>query len=324
MNTEGKTIPNINQIIEAQVDIAKMSGFGVKLADGSYGFLRYNEIDPEYIIKDKTQLDKQYYKGKKIKVKIIGQCFSHSFKGYKKDTKEVSVYRIISDPWDKTEQWCIGDIKPLKVTSVSKNRAMGIIETGIDGFAEFKELDRQIPEEFKDFAIITAGDCLAGKIEDIDHDSRLVKIALTPYIYEEKKDIPEFHLSGKEEKKFSFVDIEQTFENEKKKPDIKEIRKNDIRGVLIVDDDKILLKGLSDNLQRLGIKVKKQNDFNSAVNFLNEDHKHNHDMAIIDIHLSEKDDYRGLSIANLINNKDPRCIILLISGTMYKMKYRMK
>lgn len=275
------------------------------LPNNEHAWLPANEIDPDYIHDKKPDLTTEFHKGNIFEVKIIGASV-------KKDEPIVSKFRVYNDPWEKTKKWRPGEIKRIKITSVLKYKALGIIEKGIDGIIKFRKIDSMMPPLWKKFSLITAGDYLAGVVAEIFDDLRFVELDIASFLTN-ITEIPSFHISNNYRLDDEFLDIENKISQKQTVDKFDLNTKEDIINVLIIDDDKSLADSMESGLKTYGLDVVSKYDEISASSYLN-DSQVDFDIALVDLYLNKSEDYSGLRIVQLINDILPRCKILLISG----------
>jgi len=316
----------INTVVLATVLDVKKYGMIVELKDTKkQAWLPLREINPNFKHTDEIT----HSVGKELKVKILGKM---------RETKGsnvhiiVSLYRVDNDPWDKTKQWVNGDIKRIRLTSITKTSAFGEISGGVDGFIRFAEIDEFFKNQGQKSVEIQAGDYLAGYVKSINSFNRLVELDVVSFIKNLNKDLIYFHNPGKVKQFFSDPELDLNTETEDYSQDI--VLPNVAR-VLIVEDDPVLLEYFSNYIKESGITIKKAINEREALSIIKD--SPDFDFAIIDVDLSgtNKNDIRlsdnrivksqnsceGLNISKYLNKTNINCPILLISGQEVGLLY---
>jgi len=310
------------RIKNAEIVEIKTSGIIVKFSDNQQtAWLPLREIDhPDS--KDKTTLNDGFVEGAKFKVKIIGVSKEEKKKEFQ---PIVSIYRVTNDPWDKTKNWNIGDIKRIKITFVTKNIAFGIIGKDIEGFVRFNKIDEYFDNNnVKKSSTIQVGDYLAGHIKRINNNNLLIELNVVSFIQDTKEDIIYFHNPEKVNDfsaEYDSDDISIDDQNEQNIPDLS--------NMLILEDEPELLKYYSSYIELSGIEVKKASNEEEAISLLN---TKDFDFAIVDVNLSgnqaegssftisdkkifkSTNNYGGLRVVCELNQRNKEFPVLLISG----------
>ena len=85
--------------------------------------------------------------------------------------------------------------------------------------------------------------------------------------------------------------------------------------VLIVEDDPVTQRVLRQRLQRIGFTVLGTVD--NAAEGLAQFRKLRPDLITLDIQMPEPDDFDAMALFRLIRAEDPKCEVLVISGTAF-------
>ncbi len=245
-----------------------------------------------------------------LEVVVYGKEFGSS-------RKLVSHIRVHNDPWEKVKQWKTGIVKDMVINSVTRTRAFGSIEPGIEGYIELSEINNskyiRFPSSWSHFKFIAAGDIIAGYVDTshIDHEKRLLKLDAASYI-KKIEDISE--LFPVQSVKGGKVAVSRKNNVENSQPIVTPLT-TDIRKMLVVDNSKEFVTEVSDYLKYCGIEVLKAMSKDEAETIINNLDGPSIDVALIDIHLTSKmTDFSGLDIVRSIEKLHNDCRTILTTG----------
>ena len=293
----------------AKVIKIKASGVIVQLEDDKEAWLPGPELSTKYNPSQALSKQSLCSEGEELEVIECGREFGG-------ERKLVSHIRVENDPWDKVKEWKDNDVKEMEIHSVTVSRAFGKIEPGIRGYIELAELydekDSLFPRSWSDFKTAAVGDIIAGYVNTggTNNERRLVKLDVISYI-KNLRDIPGvLPVLSKIP-----VEISPAQESEVKTrrdwfmPGLPEVSH-----MLVVDDSEKFSEEISIYLNDSGIEAAAAVSKDEALKFLSAPGCPDLDIAIVDVHLTEKNDYAGLEIARIIKEKQPRCRIIITTG----------
>ena len=287
----------------------KASGVIVQLENGEEAWLPGQELSPEYNPSQALFKQSLCSEGEELEVIEYGREVGG-------ERALVSHIRVQNDPWDKVKEWKADDVKEMEVYSVTTFRAFGKIEPGIQGYIELAELyDKKrcrFPRSWSDFKTVAVGDIIAGHVDisRTNNERRLVKLDVISYI-KNLRDIS-CVLPVLSNTPVEMIPMDE--------PEVKNRRDWFMPGLpgvshmLVVDDSEKFSEEISIYLNDFGIKAAAAVSKDEAVKFLSDPECPDFDIAIVDVHLTTKNDYIGLEIARIIKEKQPRCRIIITTG----------
>jgi CheY-like chemotaxis protein len=232
------------------------------------------------------------------------------------ERKLVSHIRVQNDPWDKVKDWKADDVKEMEVYSVTTFRAFGKIEPGIQGYIELAELyDKKrcrFPRTWSDFKTVAVGDIIAGYVDisRTNNERRLVKLDVISYIINLRDISCVLPVLSKIPVEMPLTEeLEVYNRRDWFMPELPEVSH-----MLVVDDSETFSEEISIYLNDFGIKAAAAISKDEAVKFLSDPECPDLDIAIVDVHLTTKNDYTGLEIARSIKEKQPGCRIIITTG----------
>ena len=221
----------------------------------------------------------------------------------------MSHLRAESDPWESARQWTPGVVKRLNVLRVTGTRAFGTIEPGIEGFVDLSELTSLLPESWRDFGKVTAGDSLLGCIAEVDDERRLARLQLIPLQGNSvllDASLPSF-LAGPAGRS------SERRAPGSHAPGAEEVVP-EIGSLLVFDTDTGFLAAAEEHLRGQGITIGPASAFEQADRILREVIT-DPDGAIVVINSEGAAAHEGLKLIRLLNDGHPRTRILLVSET---------
>jgi len=288
----------------ARIKEIRASGAVVELSDGRRAWLPareiYADIKPHEDFRDRA-------KG------LIGtEKQVVEFRGVGTGRALVSHVRATDDPWNSVAAWEDGQIKVMEVIACTKGGAIGIIPSGIRASVQLPGGKSMLPFSWKDFDFPLPGDEVGGyfRRDRVNERDRIVTLDFEGYVRSQ--------VSLKDALVFpSSAGPPATIEAVPQPPaETSRVQRSALRRIgrtLIVDDDKPFLDSLCQFMSDLGCQVHACNSYDDAQQLVRET-EDVFELAILDVHLANANDFLGLTLAAELAGLQPSCRIVLISG----------
>ncbi|MFH0734727.1 MAG: ATP-binding protein [bacterium] len=286
----------MNELVSAKISKIKSSGAIVILPNDEEAWIPAIEFSSKYEPSKDFDLQGLCEENDIVNVIVYGKEIGGN-------KKLVSVLRRINDAWSNIDSWEDGEIKQLKINSVTNNYAFGYIDEGIEGVINLSYFYKNIkfPHSWENLKFINNGDTVAGYFykRNVNIDNRIIELDILNYI-KNNVNISNFLSLFSGRNFINFIDTLFFTENEAT------FNYDNITSVVIFEDNKNFAYDLKNYLNTLGIstEIAVINDqIDQIVILLNE---YNFDLALIDVNL-EQEQYCGLDIVNLIEEHQPNC-----------------
>lgn len=303
------------RMIKAEVIKVKASGATVQLENGEEAWLPGVELSTLFNPAQALSKQSSCTEGDVLDVVVYGREMGG-------ERTLVSCVRVHDDPWDKVRAWQNGEVKEMVITSVTRDKAFGQIDTGIQGYIELEELyeDKKrcrFPRSWDDIKVVAVGDAISGYVytRSVNEKKRLVKLDVLSYITELEgisRTLPVLSDSPGE----SMIDTEAII---KDPTDLFIPELPEVRHMLVVDDYQQFTIEVSEYLTDCGIATAAVVSKEEAVAFLSGRDCPDLDIAVVDVHLTGDYNFEGLAVARSIREKQPRCRIILVTGDEMRM-----
>jgi len=296
-----------SQILICRVKYIRSSGALVELPDRRVGWMPAQETYPDFKPHDDFPKRARELQDMDIEVVELGTTFGGR-------QTLVSHVRARNDPWTSIATWRNGDVKVMEVGTTTKTHAIGVIEPGIRARVRV-EASSMLPQSWNGFDMPLPGDTVAGFFyqDQVDHDNRIVELDYAAYVRSEVSvgNILSPSLGNSAPSASSTDSSSCEYGSDRRATAKAALR--DIQTVLIVDDDRSFLGSLCNFMNGLGCQVLSA-DSQAGAEEIVASPPEPIDLAIIDLHLTDRREFEGFSVASKLAAEQDGCRIIVVSA----------
>jgi signal transduction histidine kinase/ActR/RegA family two-component response regulator len=288
----------------ARIKEIRASGAVVELPDRRLAWLPAREIYPEI----KPHED---FRGR-AKVLIGTEMEVVEFLGVGTGRPLVSHVRATNDPWNSVATWEDGQVKVMEVVAGTRDGAIGIIPPGIRASVQLPSGKSMLAPSWRDFDFPLFGDEVAGYFRRgrVNNRTRIVTLDFETYVrsHVSLKDALVSRSNAGRPATIEAVPQPLAETNRVQQSALRRIGRT-----LIVDDDETFLASLSRFMDDLGCQVHPCSSYEEAQQLLQRTEEV-FELAVLDVHLRNANDFLGLALAEELAQAQPNCRTVLTSG----------